>query len=306
MRTRRQLLITIALVALAAGTGAQDLRLPLATDSVRLLVIGDSGTGDSAQIEVGKQMAAYRVKFPFTFAIMLGDNLYGSERPQDYARKFERPYQALLDAKVEFHAALGNHDDPNQRFYKPFNLGGERYRTFRKGNVRFFVLDTNYLDPEQLKWLEKELEASGSDWKIPYFHHPLYTAATRGPVLEARAALEPLFEKYGVDVVFTGHEHVYERIHPQKGIYYFVAGGSAKLRAGDIRRSPLTAVGFDRDRTFMLVEIAGDALHFQTISRTGATVDSGVIRRREVRPGAVPTPSGRALPTPTPAPAGRR
>ena len=289
MRTRYQLLV-VALVACVAGAAtAQDLKLPLAPDSVRFIVIGDGGTGDPAQIAVAKQMAAYRAKFPFTFGILLGDNLYGSERPQDYVAKFERPYQALLDAKVEFHAALGNHDDQNQRFYKLFNLGGERYRTFKKGNARFFVLDTNYLDPEQLKWLEKELQASGSDWKIPYFHHPLYTTATRGPTLETRAALEPLFEKYGVDVVFTGHEHVYERIHPQKGIYYFVAGGAAKLRAGDLRKSPLTAVGFDRDRSFMLVEISGDELYFQAISRTGATVDSGVIRRREVRASA-PTP----------------
>ena len=304
MRNRYQLLIAALVACCAVAATAQDLKLPLTQDSVRLVVIGDSGTGDFGQIAVAKQIAAYRTKFPFTFGILLGDNLYGSERPQDYASKFERPYKALLDAKVEFYAALGNHDDPNQRFYKLFNLGGERYRTFKKGNARFFVLDTNYLDPEQLKWLEKELQSSGSDWKIPYFHHPLYTTATRGPVLEARAALEPLFEKYGVDVVFAGHEHVYERIHPQKGIYYFVAGGSAKLRSGDLRKSPITAVGFDRDRTFMLVEIVGDQMYFQTITRTGTTVDSGVIRRREVRP-SVSAPASQSAPATT-APAGRR
>lgn len=298
IRTRYQLVVAALVGCVAVAATAQDLKLPLAQDSVRFVVIGDSGTGDSRQLEVAKQIAAFRAKFPFTFGILLGDNLYGSERPQDYARKFEQPYKALLDAKVEFHAALGNHDDQNQRFYKLFSLGGERYRTFRKGNARFFVLDSNYLDPEQLKWLEKELQASGSDWKIPYFHHPLYTTATRGPTLEARAALEPLFEKHGVDVVFSGHEHVYERLHPQKGIYYFVAGGAAKLRAGDLRKSPVTAVGFDRDRSFMLVEIAGDELHFQTISRTGATVDSGVIRRREVRASA-PTPPPAAPQAPT-------
>ena len=304
MRNRHQLLIAVLVACCVVAATAQDLKLPLIQDSIRFIVIGDSGTGDSGQINVAKQMTAYRAKFPFTFGILLGDNLYGSERPQDYARKFERPYQALLDAKVEFHAALGNHDDPNQRFYPRFNLDGQRYRTFKKNNVRFFVLDSNYLDPEQLKWLDKELQASGSDWKIPYFHHPLYTTATRGPVIEARAALEPLFEKYGVDVVFTGHEHVYERIHPQKGIYYFVAGGSAKLRSGDLRKSPITAVGFDRDRTFMLVEIAGDQMYFQTITRTGTTVDSGVIRRREVRPPA-PAPARQTAPAST-SPGGRR
>ena len=288
-RTHPVLIAAVMAVASITAIVAQDVKLPLARNSVRFVVIGDGGTGDSAQAAVANQIAAFRTKFPFTFGILLGDNLYGSERPQDYAKKFERPYKALIDANVEFHAALGNHDDPNQRYYKMFNLGGERYRTFKKGNVRFFVLDSNYLDPGQLTWLEQQLQASGSDWKIPYFHHPMYTSATRGPTLEVRAALEPLFQKYGVDVVFTGHEHVYERLHPQKGIHYFVAGGSAKLRAGDLKKSPLTAAGFDRDRSFMLVEVAGDDLYFQAISRSGQTVDSGVIRRRDAR-GTVDAP----------------
>ena len=274
-------LLLVALAALAVEPGvAQQLALPLRDGSVRFLVIGDSGTGDREQIEVAQQMAAARARFPYTFAIMLGDNMYGSERPQDYAKKFEVPFRPLLDAKIEFHAALGNHDDPNQKFYKLFSLDGNRYRTFRKGNARFFVLDSNYMDPEQVQWLEKELAASGSDWKIAYFHHPIYTAATRGPSVELRATLEPLFIKYGVSVVFTGHEHLYERVKPQRGITYFVAGGSAKLRRGDLTRSPLTEVGFDRDRTFMLVEIAGDELFFQTLTRTGTTIDRGTIQRR--------------------------
>jgi hypothetical protein len=264
-----------------SGNGTQPtLALPLKDNSVRFLVIGDGGTGDRAQNEVAVQMVKYHQRFPFTFAIMLGDNIYGSERPQDFAKKFERPYKALLDSDVEFHAALGNHDDPNQKFYKPFNLGGQRYRTFKKGNVRFFVLDSDYLDPEQLAWLEKELAASGSDWKIAYFHHPLYTTARRGPEVELRSVLEPILVKHGVSVVFNGHEHIYERIRPQKGIQYFVAGGAAKLRSGDTRPGELVEVGFASDRSFMLVEIAGDSLYFQAISRTGETVDKGTVVRR--------------------------
>jgi predicted phosphodiesterase len=280
--TRRIAVVVFAAIAFVS-VAAQDLQLPLKPNSVRFLVMGDTGTGDSEQYETAAQILKWRQRFPFAFAIMLGDNLYGSERPQDFVKKFERPYQALLDEKVEFNAALGNHDDQNQIYYKPFNLGGKRYRTFKKGDVRFFVLDSNYLDPEQLKWLEHELEGAGSDWKIAYFHHPMYTSATRGPVIELRAALEPLFIKYNVDVVFSGHEHLYERIYPQKGIYYFTEGGSAKLRAGDITKTSLTASGFDTDRSFMLVEIAGDEMFFQTVSRKGATIDSGILARRKVR-----------------------
>ena len=273
----------ILAIALAAAPLGAQVFLPMKSGSVRFLVIGDAGTGGREQYEVANRIVQHGKTFPFTFALMLGDNIYGSERPQDFDRKFTRPYKTLLDKGIEFHAALGNHDDPNQRYYKPFNLGGNRYRTFRKGNVRFFVIDSNYLDPEQLKWLDKELAASGSDWKIAYFHHPLYTTARRGPEVELRAVLEPLFVKHGVDVVFTGHEHIYERLQPQKGIYHFTVGGAAKLRKGDTRPGSLIAARFDRDRSFLLAEIAGDSLYFQTISRKGATVDKGVLVRREKR-----------------------
>jgi hypothetical protein len=89
-----------------------------------------------------------------------------------------------------------------------------------------------------------------------------------------------MFIKYALNVVFAGHEHFYERLKPQRGIHYFTAGGSAKLRAGDIIvKSPLTAMGFDREQSFMLVEIDGDVLRFQTISRSGKRVDAGEINR---------------------------
>jgi predicted phosphodiesterase len=257
------------------------MKLPVMPNSVRFLVIGDVGTGDRRQNEVAAQIVRYRAEFPFTFAIMLGDNIYGKERPQDFAKKFEGPYKKLLDSGVRFHAALGNHDDPNQRYYKPFHLDGKRYRTFKEGHVRFFILDSNYLDPEQVKWLEKELEASDSEWKVAYFHHPLYTTARRGPEVELRAILEPLFVKHGVDVVFAGHEHIYERFRPQKGIHHFIVGGAAKLRLGDTRRGPLTAAAFDTDRSFLIVEILDKKMFFQAISRTGAVIDEGIITTRE-------------------------
>jgi hypothetical protein len=269
------------------GPAAQELALPLKPDSVRFGVIGDNGTGEVPEYEVGQQLAAYHQKFPFTFVIMLGDNLYGSERPQDFVKKFEAPYKILLDAKVAFYATLGNHDDPNQRFYTPFNMAGKRYYSFKKGtNVRFFVLDSTYMDPVQLAWLEQELMASGSDWKIAYFHNPLYSSGMHGSQTDLRAVIEPLFLKYGVHVVFSGHEHFYQRIKPQKGIHYFVSGAAGQLRAGDLRPSDLTAAGFDSDRSFMLIEVAGKELSFQAISRTGRTVDQGTILMPEAVPSA--------------------
>jgi 3',5'-cyclic AMP phosphodiesterase CpdA len=213
---------------------------------------------------------------------MLGDNIYGSRTPKDFERKFSIPYKALLDAGVKFYASLGNHDNTNESFYAPYNMNGLTYYTFKKGNVRFFVLNSNYMDPKQLTWLENELKGAGDkDWKVCYFHHPLFSSGrTHGSSIDLRLVLEPLFIKYHVDVVFAGHDHVYERVKPQNGIYYFTEGSSGELRAGDLKPSTITAKGYDSDNAFMLVEFAGSEMNFQAISRMGQSVDSGVIERQ--------------------------
>jgi 3',5'-cyclic AMP phosphodiesterase CpdA len=186
----------------------------------------------------------------------------------------------LLKLGVRFFATLGNHDSAADQAYAPFNMDGKRYYTYARQNVRFFVLDSNFLDPPQLAWIESALQSATEEWKICYFHHPLYSdGKTHGSSVDLRVKLEPLFVKYGVNVVFSGHDHVYERITPQKGIHYFVAGSAGQLRKGDVRRSAMTAAAFDQDQSFMLVEIAGSEMYFETVSRTGATVDQGVVRR---------------------------
>jgi predicted phosphodiesterase len=282
---RRTFLLALLLNRQILSLRAQDVTLPGKPGSVRFAVIGDMGTGEPAQYQVAERMLQFHQQFPFTFVLMLGDNIYGGKSPLDLQKKFEVPYKPLLDAGVQFYATLGNHDDTNQRFYKFFNMDGQRYHSFKKGNVHFFVLDSTYLDPQQLAWIEKELANAGTnDWKICYFHHPLYSSgAFHGSSTELRVVLEPLFMKYGVQVVLSGHEHVYERLKPQKGIYYFTEGASGELRAGNLKKTELTELGYDKDRTFLTVEISGDDLYFQAISRTGVTVDSGSIRR----PGAV-------------------
>jgi calcineurin-like phosphoesterase family protein len=273
---------TVRVLQPAAGT----LALPLKEGSIRFAVIGDVGRGDSAQYDVAKQMVEWRAKFGFTFVLMLGDNIYPPHTPDDYRRKFEDPYRPLLDAGVTFHAAIGNHDDDGQLQYAPFNMGGERFYTFKQSEkalaglaARFFALDSRSLDPSQLAWLRNELKASGSAWKIVYLHHPLYTSGRYASAARGiRSVLEPILVDGGVAVVLSGHEHFYERLIPQHGISYFISGGGGALRKGDIRKpSDILAAGFDEDCHFILMEISGHELYFQTISRTGQTVDAGVI-----------------------------
>jgi predicted phosphodiesterase len=253
--------------------------------ALKFAILGDTGTGGKPQYEVGEKLTAARATFPFEFVILLGDNMYGGESAKDFQNKFEKPYNALLSKGVKFYASLGNHDIPERQIaYKPFNMGGQRYYTFKpKDGVRFFALDSNYMDRKQLEWLEKELKASGSEWKICFFHHPLYSSGDKhGPDLELRKVLEPMLIANGVDVVFAGHEHFYERIKPQNGIQYFILGNSAKLRKdGFMAKSPITEKGFDSDNAFMIAEISGDEMNFQAISRVGKVIDSGKFRRAE-------------------------
>jgi len=275
-------LMTLLLVWVAATTLSATQALQSdPSSSLKFAVIGDAGTGRTPQYEVGERLAAARETFPFEFVLMTGDNMYGSQTPKDFVVKFERPYAALLKAGVPFFAALGNHDNQSNRFYEGFNMRGERYYTHVVRQVRFVILDTNLMDAPQLKWVETVLSQSSEPWKIVVFHHPLYSNARRhGPNVQLRVVLEPLFVRYGVSVGFAGHEHVYERLKPQKGITYFTEGSSGQLRKGDMQPSDETAASFDQDQTFMLVEIAGDRMTFRTLSRVGQVVDSGVVMRR--------------------------
>ena len=271
------------LLVLASGwpmVAGPALSVPNRPDTFKFAVLGDNGSGDKGQYDLADQMTAVHRLFGYGLVIMLGDNFYGSQTPPELVRKFDRPYKALLDAGVAFYAAIGNHDEPFTIGYPPLNMGGRRYYTFTRDRIRFFVLDTNVMDAAQLRWFEAALAEAPEPWKIAYFHHPLYGNAGRhGSAVDLRVLIEPLLLRYGVSVVFSGHDHVYERLTPQRGVTYFVAGSGGRLRKGDLAPSPSTAAAFDQDQAFLIVEVAADELYFQTISRTGSTVDSGTVSR---------------------------
>lgn len=264
--------------------------LPRKSGSLRFAVIGDAGRGDQHQYMTAATMIEWRQRFDYDFVLMLGDNIYAPGSTEDYAQRFERPYKPLLDAGVPFYGAIGNHDPIGQEHYALFNMNGRRYYAFEKEEgslkplfthkVLFMALDSTSLTRQQLKWVEGTLADSKAKWKIAFYHHPLYTSGRyQLGASQIRSALEPIFIRRGLDVGLSGHEHFYERITPQHGVQYFTSGAAGALRAGDMRRSGWTAAGFDTDTHFMLVEIAGDTMYFLAISRKGAIVDSGAIRR---------------------------
>lgn len=271
------------LVTSTTPASAINLTLPNREGSVRMLVFGDAGRGSKEQYELGTLMDRYHQSFQYDMVLMTGDNIYYEDTPADMKKKFEEPYKALLDKGVKFYASLGNHDSPNQRLYALFNMNGEEYYRIEKGGVAMYALNSVYMDKRQLDWFNAQLAKDTAKWRIAFFHHPPFSSGKRhGSDEEIRKVLHPVMLSGGIDVVFTGHDHFYERIRPQDGIQYFVAGAGGKIRKGDIRKnSPLTEKGFDADLSFMLIEIVGDEMHFQVIARNGATIDTGIIRRRD-------------------------
>lgn len=278
----------------------------------RFAVIGDSGTGDRYQYRVAEQMLAWHERMPYSLVLMLGDNVYGGflgtggGHRKDFEDKFDRPYAGLLARGVVFRAALGNHDmrhDDGRDLigdFDRFHIGGPLgYYNFTIGEwlnqageaaplVEFFVLNTVRLegfrdDPEQLAWLDAALAASRARWRILYGHHPLYsTGARHGSDAVLRQRVEPLLAgpdgELRVQVVLAGHDHIYQRLVPQRGIVYFVCGSSGKLRRGNARPSALVAAAEDQLRSFMLWEATLEELRFRAINEHGQAYDCGRIR----------------------------
>jgi Calcineurin-like phosphoesterase len=286
--TRRQTLYSLASITAGAVISPLSvLGVETVKKRIRFPIIGDWGTGDSDQTGIGKQMLAAHQRAQFDFVVAAGDNIYPNGSGRYFSKNFERPFASLLAERIKFHAVLGNHDvregRQDQCEYPLFNMGGRSYFTLKQGDglLEMFMLDSTDCDGTQLGWLEGALKSSTAHWKIAVFHHPIYSSGKKhGSDVKLRQKLEPLFVRYGINVVFSAHDHIYERIKPQQGIHYFVTGAGGKTRRGGIDlESPFHAKGYDEDNHFMLIEADRSQINFQTICETGKVVDQGIIYR---------------------------
>jgi hypothetical protein len=285
--TRRDLLRGIT----AAGLAAAASKVTLAGNAgptleafqpVRFAVIGDWGTGCANQMAVGDRMTRMHANGAFDLVVSVGDNIYPDGSPEDFGQKFERPFAGLIETGVPFFTVFGNHDVRNgaeaQLRYPLFNMQGQRYYRVARGNgtIEFFMLDSTDMDARQLAWLDTSLGASSAIWKAVVVHHPPYSSGKRhGSSLEIRRKIEPILARHEVAVVFSGDDHVYQRVMPQQGVQYFVTGAGGQIRKGDLERDDLVIAGYDEDNHFMVLEATTSHLRFDTISAQGETVDTG-------------------------------
>ena len=285
--TRRQAILSLATISAGAFIKPSSIFASPVDNKVRFAVIGDWGTSDQDEIGTARQMLASHQRTPLDFVIAAGDNIYPNGSGRLFSKGFEQPFAQLIKDKVNFYAVLGNHDvregRQDQCQYPLFNMGGQNYYKLERGNglADFFMLDSTDFGRTQASWLESSLKDSKAKWKIAVFHHPIYSSGKKhGSAIGLRKEFEPLFTRYGVNVAFSGHDHIYERTKPQQGIQYFVTGAGGKVRSGDIdMSSSFREVSYDEDNHFMVIEVDDRQINFQAISESGSVVDSGSIKQ---------------------------
>ncbi len=259
-------------------------------------VLGDSGSGGPHQYGVAERLRTTRADF----LLHTGDMIYEDGAAIDFDPKFFRPYRDLI-RNVVFWPCVGNHDIATaggvpwrDAFYTPANnpAGNEHYYSFDFGNAHIAVLDSNAdLAPgsPQYTFLDADLAASSATWKFVAFHHPPYSSGNHGsdPVLQAN--LGPLFDRHAVDVVFSGHDHHYERtvplrggqtVAPGQGTVYVVTGGGGK----EIRTLGVNAFTAYGESAFHFVRVAvdGGRLLLQMIREDGLVRDTLVLEKGSV------------------------
>lgn len=267
----------------------------LQNEKIDFLVFGDSGTGSREQ----KALAQLMLEYPFDFILHAGDVAYPYGSREFYQWNFFNIYSDHLK-RAPFYPSAGNHDYQNDglaSYLDVFDLPKntlsendfERYYSFDKGNIHFVALDTNApLDMvsetatnDMADWLEKDLEyAKLSQWKIVYFHHPAYSSGSvHGGDIRVRKILVPILEKEKVDIVFSGHEHHYERSCPiiadtcaDGGVVYIVTGGGG-ARLYDFGGNSSVSLVAKKAHHFLHVEVAQCILKARVIGLDSYPID---------------------------------
>lgn len=276
---------------------------PGTEEAFRLFAWGDSGTGNAAQLAVADRMAAQ--VGDAALSLILGDIIYDAGEAQNYDPRYFSPYAPLLRRMVVW-PTIGNHDvglDPTggpylDAFYLPTNngLGTELYYSFDYGNAHFVCLDTHVSGhgpgSMQLQWAAADLAASSAKWKFVYFHVPPYSGGTHSDNAGVRDNILPVLEAAGVDVVFSGHSHVYERTWllknnavvqndasrytkptPGTGTLYVVSGTAGQSGALSNPTHPLMAFQVGNVLGTSVIDVTGDTLHGYFLEASGNVRD---------------------------------
>jgi predicted phosphodiesterase len=270
-----------------------------ASGGVRVVLFGDSGKGNTTQARMARRI----VRQEADLVLHTGDIVYSSGEELKYNSRFFTPYAELL-RHTPIYTSPGNHDlytHGGLPYYNNFYLptersfdGSESHYSFDWGDAHFVSINSTQVTRPVADWVASDLAASDKRWKFAWFHHAVYSCGYHGSNANADSLLVPVFEAQGVDIVFTGHEHDYQRTHPIRadqplqqgddrnyvnpgGPLYVITGGGAEPRATS---SLCWFTNIARSIPHVSrMQIAGDCLFFSAVDSTGAMVDSMSIRK---------------------------
>jgi predicted phosphodiesterase len=254
----------------------------------KFAVFGDSGSGKLPQYLVAQQVERQGIDF----ILHTGDVVYPKGEDKNYPAQFYLPYKSLI-ARVPLFPAMGNHDIKTangQPWLNNFVLPGEeRFYSFSYGNAFFVALDSDYINLNSARWLEAQLTRTDKPWKFIFFHKPPFSNhKKRYGSADAIRLWLPLFERYKVAVVFSGHDHMYTRFEPTNGVHYIVEGlGGSSFQKINPHAKGVVFTN-NTEHGFGLVEVAGDKLSFQHITANGTVLDGFTL----TKPSAVATHRG--------------
>lgn len=266
------------------------------TPSLVFAIAGDTGSGDVHERQIVDGIMRIHERHPLDGVLLLGDNLYGSDPfPVAIESRFTRPFAPLLSARVPFYATLGNHDysvadrAEGEMNFPPFNMKGRNYYSITLGDglISFFFIDSEIVaqDQPQLAWLREAVLASRSTWKVLIAHIPMQASDISHGTSKSdyRALKEIITAPDGIDLVLTGHNHVYERRVPVDDVLHVTVGSSGKL--DDDQRFEEDAgrvVGFNAERAFAWMQVYPHELRFRAVSQSGKVIDRFVYTRDRV------------------------
>jgi hypothetical protein len=210
---------------------------PGTSKPMRVWVIGDAGTGTTNQLAVRNAFYTYNGNKDVNVWLQLGDNAYNTGTDAEYQTAVFNVYSNQLRRTVTW-PTLGNHDTAQSTnfvntypYFSIFTLpaagecggvasGTEHYYSFDHGMVHFICLDSmtasRAKNGAMATWLQTDLATTTNHWIVAYWHHPPYTKGshdsdTEIELMEMRENFLPILEAGGVDLVLSGHSHVYER-----------------------------------------------------------------------------------------------
>ncbi len=245
---------------------------------VHLAVAGDVGTGTAAERRTATAMARLTPGDPYDALLLLGDNVYPAGDPHRVRSTVFQPFRPVLSQGTRLLPVLGNHDVEHghgNAEAAALRMPGRWYAT-TIGDVLIVALDSTRADDgAQRAFLEHALRSSSARWKLVELHFPLYSAGFHGSNMASRRAFEPLFRRFGVQLVLSGHDHDYQRSRPQGGVTYIVSGGAATLRRTG--RASFTAVSWSTHH-FLDIGVWHDRLSVRAVDQDGRMIDHVTLR----------------------------